>query len=374
MRIANLLVALIFVHNTMAQSKDEYVTIAQSDALQKVLTKTVDGKRVFGTTYTIKQGNMVWQGSAGNLSADQPYFIASTTKLFTSALIFKLQSMGKLSVDDKIHQYLDSTLIRGLHMYKGKEYTSEITIRHLLSHTSGLPDYFQDKSGKGIGLQDELVSGKDRAWTLEESVERTKAIGALFIPGSKGKAHYSDANFQLLGRIIENVTGLSFEHNCRMYIIEPLGLNATYLYTDASDQQPAHMYYKNDILRLPKAMTSFGPDGGMVSTSADMLVFIEAFFTGKLFPTDQIKEQQTWNRIFPPMRSGMGLHQFKLPWVFNPTGAIPVYYGHSGLSGALAYYSPKHKLFIVGTVNQIANPDISFRTMVKLTQVWLRKK
>ena len=50
-------------------------------------------------------------------------------------------------------------------------------------------------------------------------------------------------------------------------------------------------------------MTSFGPDGGIVSTSADMLVFIEAFFTGKLFPVEYIKELQTWNKIFFPMQS-----------------------------------------------------------------------
>jgi CubicO group peptidase (beta-lactamase class C family) len=66
------------------------------------------------------------------------------------------------------------------------------------------------------------------------------------------------------------------------------------------------------------------------------------------------------------MQSGVGLHLFKLPWMFNPTGAVPVFIGHSGLSGALAYYSPKENMFIVGTVNQIAHPDMSFKTMIKL--------
>lgn len=68
------------------------------------------------------------------------------------------------------------------------------------------------------------------------------------------------------------------------------------------------------------------------------------------------------------MRSGIGIHLFKLPWIFNPTGAVPYFIGHSGLSGALAFYSPKKNLYIVGTVNQVAHPDLSFRTMIRLTQ------
>jgi hypothetical protein len=59
--------------------------------------------------------------------------------------------------------------------------------------------------------------------------------------------------------------------------------------------------------------------------------------------------------------------------IFNPTGSIPSFIGHSGLSGALAYYSPKENIFISGTVNQVAHPDISFRTMIKLTRIVKKK-
>ncbi len=120
-------------------------------------------------------------------------------------------------------------------------------------------------------------------------------------------------------------------------------------------------------------MTSFGPDGSMVATTADMLVFIEAFFTGKLFPASYIANLQEWNKIFFPMQSGIGIHLFKLPWLFNPTGAVPYFIGHSGLSGALAYYSPTKNLYVVGTVNQVAHPDLSFKTMIKLAQIATKK-
>lgn len=352
------------------------IVMAQSNQqikFQSVLEKTVDGKKVFGTSFAFKKDTLIWQGASGDLSIDQSYFIASTTKLFTTAIILKLRAEGKLRLDDKISIYIDKSILSGLHTYKGKDYSQELTIKHLLSHTSGLPDYFQGKGTSGKSLEDEITSGNDQSWTFEQAIERTKKMKPLFAPGTKNKAKYSDANFQLLGKIIETITYTTYSENCQNLIINPLGLTKTYLYQDSADKTPKTLYYKNHELTIAKAMTSFGADGSMVSTSADMLDFIEAFFTGKLFPLAYIEELQEWNKIFFPMRSGIGIHLFKLPWIFNPTGAVPYFIGHSGLSGALAYYSPKDNLFVAGTVNQVAHPDISFKTMIKLTQKALKK-
>ncbi len=349
------------------------MTTEKEKSLQAHLDKVVDGKKVFGTSFAFKKDTETWQGASGNLTTDRPYFIASTTKLFTTAIIMKLRAEGKLSLEDKISKYIDASILSGLHFYKGKDYSQELTIRHLLSHTSGLPDYFQDKGASGKSLENELMAGNDQFWTFEESIDRSKKMSPLFVPGTKGKAKYSDANFQLLGKIIETITDKSYAENCQDRIIQPLSLTKTYLYQDATDEKPKMLYHKSKELKIPKAMTSFGPDGGMVSVSADMLVFIEAFFTGKLFPLSYIDELQEWNRIFPPMRAGVGIHLFKLPWIFDPTGAIPYFIGHSGLSGALTFYSPKENIYIAGTVNQTAHPDISYRTMISLTQRILKK-
>ncbi len=348
----------------MAQSADKQTE------LQNILDKTVDGKKVFGTSFALKKGSYVWQGASGNLSIDQPYFIASTTKLFTTAIILKLRAEGRLSLDDKISKYIDKSILSGLHIYKGKEYSQELTIKHLLSHTSGLPDYFQDKGTNGKSLEVELVSGNDQYWTFEQTIERTKSIKPHFAPGTKGKAHYSDANFQLLGKIIENITHKSYAENCKEVIIQPLGLTKTYLYQDSTDKTPKTLYYKRNELNIPKAMTSFGADGGIVSTSNDMLIFIEAFFTGKIFPSSYIDELQEWNKIFSPLQSGVGIHLFKLPKFLG----MPELIGHSGLSGALAYYDPINDIYVAGTVNQIAYPSQSFALTTKLIQTTLLTK
>ncbi len=91
-------------------------------SLQTVLDKTVDGKKVFGTSFALKKDTFIWQGAAGNLSFAQPYFIASTTKLFTTAIILKLQAEGKLKLEDTISSFLEKSILSGLHIYKGKEY------------------------------------------------------------------------------------------------------------------------------------------------------------------------------------------------------------------------------------------------------------
>ncbi len=342
-------------------------------SLQTVLDKIVDGKRVFGTSFGIKTDDFTWLGHSGNMKYDQCYFIASTTKLFTTAIIMRLMQDGRLNTGDKISKFFDESNLKGLHVFKGKDYSGELTVRHLLAHTSGLPDYFQDKDKNGESLENELKRGNDQYWTFEQSMERTKSLRPHFVPGTKGKAHYSDANFQMLGKIIETVNQKTYAESCNDLILKPLGLQKTYLYTDIADTLPKPLYYKTNELKIPRAMTSFGADGGIVSTSAEMLTFIESFFTGKLFPAEYLNEMQDWNRIFFPMRSGIGIHLFKLPWIFNPTGAVPNFIGHSGLSGALAFYSPADKIYVAGTVNQVANPDVSFKTMIKLTQIAKKK-
>lgn len=340
--------------------------------LQKVLDDSIDQKKIFGTSFAVQYNGETWVGAAGNLTVEKPYFIASTTKLFATAIIMKLKSIGQLKLDDLIRTYLENSILQGLHFYNNREYSGEISIRLLLSHTSGLPDYFQLKDAKGRSLKDDLFGGLDHGWSFEHSIERAKAIKPLFVPGAKNKAHYSDTNFQLLGKIIENITGKSFSENCNELIIRPLKLSNTYLYLDETNSTPQPFHCKTKVLHIPKAMASFGPDGGMVSTSGDMLKFTESFFTGGLFPSAYIAEMQQWNRIFFPMQAGLGIHKFQLPRIFDPMGKIPYFIGHSGLSGALAYYSPSKSICIAGTVNQVAYPDLSFRILIKLAQTLLK--
>lgn len=187
-----------------------------------------------------------------------------------------------------------------------------------------------------------------------------------FRPGEKGKALYSDTNYQILGRLIETVSGKPIPTAMQEFIFTPLELQKTYLYADSRDTGPAPLYYQKNRLQVPLAMTSFGAEGGIVSTSAELMIFLKAFFGGTFFPVEDFAWMKQWNRIFYPLEAGVGLTRFKLPRLFSPFKATPEFIGHSGLSGTVAFYVPEKDIYLTGTVNQIDHPSRSFRLMLEL--------
>ena len=334
--------------------------------IKQIVNSTIDNKMVYGTVLHLSRNNESETFAAGNFKETDSYFIASTTKLFVTAITMNLRSKGLLNLDDPISKFIDAEEVNKLVVYKGIDYSNTITIRHLLSQTSGIPDYFEEKKENGTSLVQEICAGNDKAWTYLETLEMSKKMKPTFQPGAKGKAGYSDTNYQLLGNIISNITGMPVSKAIDTMICEPLRLKSTYIFSNISDTIPKHLYFKKNELKIPLAMSSFGADGGIVSTAQDCDIFLKAFFSGVLFPKEYLMEMYQWNKIFFPLEYGVGLMRFKLPWFFSPFKSLPVLYGHSGLSGAFAFYCPEKNLYISGTVNQISNPDISYKLLIKV--------
>ena len=336
------------------------------EKLQAILNPSVKPPYFPGMVFSIRRGKETWTGSAGNFTQEQPFFIASTTKLYVTTLVLQQISRGRLAMETPISALLPGEVWKGIHVLKGKDYSTDITLQQLMAHTSGLPDYFGDKPKGGTAWQSELTQGQDRAWTPAEAIEHSKEIPPIFAPGTAGRAHYSDTNFQLLGLLLEHLSGSTLQEQLQQEIFAPLGLQKTYLYSDPNDRRPQCLRFREKELPVWKAMASFGADGGIVSTADELRRFTDAFFHGELFPASMLDGLQQWNRIFFPMRSGIGIHLFRLPWIFNPFGTVPPMIGHSGLSGTVAYYDPKSDCSIAGTVNQIDKPGTSFRVMIRL--------
>lgn len=325
--------------------------------LNQTVEKMVKSKKVFSAALCVEDGSgtFAWHGAAGEMGKDDTYFIASVTKLYVTIVVQRLIDEQKLSLDDKIAKYLPAEMVKGLHILKGTDYSNQITIRHLISNTSGIPDYFFHKQPSGKTAADELLAGKNEAWDLDKTIGLIKNLKPNFMPGKKGKANYSDTNYQILGRIIEIVTGKAIGEVFREYIFEPLGLRNTYAYSDTSDDTPTKFYYRNKELWIPKYMASVTVEGGIVSTSKEVMAVIKAFFNGTFFPKERINELKQWNLLFGPgiFYFGVGLEKLFVPRIASPFKPIGEVLGFWGQTGSFAFYNPKTDLYFTGTTNQI---------------------
>jgi CubicO group peptidase (beta-lactamase class C family) len=365
-----------------------------SKQLQRLVDSAVSPRTgirnaIMGISYGEK---FQWAGSSGiadsetgrPMDADTPFLIASITKMYTAAAVLILQARGKLHLDEKIAQYIPDQGIAGLHHYKGSDYTGTLTIRHLITQTSGLPDYFLDKLIRGKSVFDRILSEGDRAWELEDVIQITRSsLSARFPPanfanlvkqGGKRKAHYSDTNYKLLGLIIETVEGNPLEVVFQELFFAPFDLRQTYLFCcphSDNSKAPARVYYKDRMMKLDQLMSSHGPEGGIVSMVGDVLRFGKAYFSGELFEKYGVTVPvQQWNPIFFPFEYGYGLMRFKLPRLLMPFGYSPELVGHSGSSGSFLYYDRGLDLYMAGTVNQMAQRNVPFQLMLKTAQMF----
>jgi len=328
------------------------------EKLQKIIDKTAKSKDIFSIQVFVKSADTTYELSNNGTEPNTPYFAASVTKLYTSATILKLHQEGSINLDSSISEYLSPDLLDGIHVYNGKDYSKSITVSQLLRQTSGLPDYFEEQIKPAPSLREYLIIHGDTQLTLKEKLEITASLTPHFAPGTKGKAFYSDANFQLLGKIIENATQLTLQEAYTTYLFEPLGITNSFLYTDTTLKvQP--FYHKSNPLHIPQMMASFQGDGGIVTTAEASNLFLQAFFSSELFGLPLLIESMNYNRVMGPFFYGSGFMKFS-------TFGTPKLYGHSGASGAFAFYSPKHNVYITGSVNQMHRPQRVYRMLIKL--------
>ena len=194
-----------------------------------------------------------------------------------------------------------------------------------------------------------------------------RGMNAAAAPGG-GKSHYSDTNYQLLGATIEAVTGSGLGRVFQTRIFDPLQLTQTAVFDPARHQNragPLSLYHRSNRLDLPLALSSMGPDGGVVSTLQDTLRFLRGYFSGELFDPSDLPNVMQWNELFFPLQYGYGLMRFKMPrWMtFRDT---PELLGHSGSSGSFAFYAPQKDLYLAGTFNQIDRPQRPFKFMLNV--------
>jgi D-alanyl-D-alanine carboxypeptidase len=277
----------------------------------------------------------------------------SITKTFVAALTLQLAGEGVLGLDDPITRWLPT-------FSPGRG----VTIRELLSHTSGIGEPFDNRT-----LLSLLGSHPDRAWTVAAVLHY--AATPTFTPGHGWL--YSNANYLLLGQIIEAATGRPVATLLEQRFFAPLGLDHTFLQGQApapASEPLAHGYEAatdttwaaTDVtgasryLPFTSLATALGTAGGLVTTADDLSHWAEALYGGHVLPATSLAEMLDFGLtrgLHPRWPYGLGAQQVTL------LGQVS--WGHSGLlSGfhAAMRYFPATGASIVVLVNADAtNPD-----------------
>lgn len=334
--------------------------------LEKAFDKAVASSQIHESICYIENsaGDFSWSKGYGGKELDTPLLMASITKLFTTACTIKLLESKQLVLEHKVVKYIDREMLKGIHIYKGIDYSSDMTIADLLFQRSGLPDTFLDGSDPYF----KRVIQEDFSFSLEDLLQKAIELRPVFSPGTPKKANYTDINFDLLGYIIECITGMKLHEVYNEYIFKPLNLKSTYLAQQAGDLVPV-IYYKDTQLKRESFIRSCGASGGGITTARELMVFLKSFWSGKLFDLAIFEKLAPFNRLqmsFYPICYAGGYMKLDVGYPFLPKKTL---LGHSGSTGSFAFYSPQQDLFFVGDVNQAANPALPIRLVMKLAMV-----
>jgi CubicO group peptidase (beta-lactamase class C family) len=329
-------------------------------------------------------GGWQWQGAhgvadaAGNpVTAATRYPVASVTKLYTAAVSMLLFEQGRVALTDRIVDVLPAAAVRGLHVLDGVDRTGEITVQHLLGHTSGLPDYYEEAPRGGRSAQARLLAGEDAPMPFDEVIRVVREdLRPHFPPqpldSASVRARYADTNYQLLGAVLQEVAGRPLADLFDELLLAPLGLANTSSYPrrpgSGADPGPqVDVWARNTVLHPDGALRHQVPDGGIISTLDDQVRFLNALVGGQVFadPGTWARMHEHTHRIFFPIEYGLGVMRYAPPRWMSPAFRVPPLVGHSGSTATWLFHCPDLGLLLAGAFD-VAQPPLPFRFLPRV--------
>lgn len=288
-------------------------------ALKKYFSALAEAGQFNGNVLVAENGAIIYEQSFGYADFEKKiantnntaFVIASLSKTLTATAILQLSQSGKLKISDPVKKYLP------WFPYE------KITIKHLLSHTSGIPPYnaFFDSIRK---QQPERVF--TNADFMDGVVSNPKPL--LYQPGDKGR--YDNVNFIVLALLIEKVSGMMHPDYITRYVLRPANMTNTHFlsmrsqYSDSNKVPLAYAYlyphrYSDSLVKATQvpyivnywSAYNFSGFGDYVSTVHDLLNYDKAYYNGKLLPASLI------NEAFTPVKLNNGNNNpgnFGLGW------------------------------------------------------------
>jgi D-alanyl-D-alanine carboxypeptidase len=323
---------------------------ALAAAFDQILEQTTAGKSPGAALAVFVPGRGAWVGARGladrdggiPLAPDALFGVASISKLFVATVAMQLVQEGWLSLDQTVEQWLPGLAPHG----------DRIAVRHLMNHTSGLPDYLDEP------FAESALADPGRVWAPRELVAYALSRRPAAAPGHW---RYSNTNYVLLGLIVEQVTHNPLAREIHQRIIDPLGLWHTFVSPDDPIAGAMmHGYEGQRHLTSGMNMSFAWGAGNIISNVEDLGRFAQALFGGALLRPETLATMQTFvatgDWASHDLTYGLGVMQSVL------RGAQPTpVRGHTGaLMGyrTALWHAPGSGVTIAVALNQmLADPD-----------------
>ena len=317
--------------------------------IHDVLQDYHEHARFQGSVLVATDGEVIYREGFGKANvesgtlntAQTRHRIASLSKAFTAAIVLQLVQEGTLDLDAAIENYLPA--------YR-HDHAEQITLHHLLSHTSGVRSEPQDW----------IDNGYRRAYTLDDLVELANVAGLQFPPGSRFR--YSNNAYNLLAAIIERKTGQSFDAVLRERILDPLGMHDTGLVGRDADSVNCAAGYNQlmwgELVPAPDTDESHAlGSGGMYSTVDDLYRWHQAL------DGDRVLSETSRTRMFTPGLGNVG-YGWAIGTYTNADDRLnTLVYSYGSAAGAASIFfrlvEDRHVIILLGNIRQIPQSDLA---------------
>ena len=380
---------------TVKSNKFDYTKLAQIDS---VVNKYINNRWVIGSSVIIVKDNQVAyykgfgyadEATKKAMPANAIYRIMSQTKAITSLAIMQLFEQGKISLDQSVSSLIPSfknpKVLKEFNS-KDSSYTStpakrEVTIRDLLTHTSGI-DYTAIGTPKMSAIYSKAGIPSGLGEFNTSLLAQMKVLGSLPLLHEPGEKFTYGLNTDLLGCIVEIVSGLSLEAYCQKNIFDPLGMKDTYfnvpatkaarlptVYTENDDHKiiewsPTFRNINPNYPLMPKSYFSGG--AGLSSTAYDYAIFLQMLLNGGKYNGKQIIAPRTAEIMTSPQLDFKfnGQDDFSLGFMITSEKSANLNFRNKGSFSWGGYYGtsywadPKDKMVVLIMTQQ--NPTSHF--------------
>lgn len=295
------------------------------------------------------------------LGSDQPFHAASVGKLTVTAMALQEIAAGRLDWDTRVADVLGGEAVAGIFA------SDAVTIRHLLTHTSGAADFFEDKATGTLQFRQLLLAEPQRDWSAGDLLDFARTHQRpLAQPGERYR--YSDTGFTTLALCIEASAGQRMPALLPDRILTPAGMTDSFHWQPngaSANIQP--MLLERTDLSESNALSCAKADASLVTTTADLDRLLRALQDGTLVPNQLWQQaQQFEHRFRAGIWHGAGVQQLRFggfsPFLAGLTRPI----GHLGVTSVHAFHYPELDASITMNFHATGEMMASFQTHIRL--------